>query len=186
MLGRLLFLSVFIWGAVSGAASAISTPQAISDIAYDHPVPWPWGYEQPFPWTDIQGIWQVTDGDFFSYFAMKVVRIKSTGERQLLVRQIDARTCDTIAKGVGYEMDRVVRAQMTTLQGGAYRLALHAFSTQDSPRPIAGRIATSQVMVLSVTELESDSFSVPVDVQIGKMSASLDMKNCVGGKSTIF
>jgi hypothetical protein len=189
MLRRLFISSVvaaglLLVGVVSQANDGGLQSIPGSVVILDHPVPWPWGLEQPFPWSDIQGLWAVADSDYATYFTFKVVREKQSTGKQLQVKQIDPSTCTVVATGVGYELGRIVRAQMTSSQTGSiYRIAIRAFREEDSPRPMVGKVSTSQVMVLSFMDLESNSDSLPVHVQIGKMSSSLDMKSCVEEKN---
>ncbi len=153
----------------------------------DRPVPWPWGLEQPFPWNDIQGMWKIADdaGVPMSYFTFKVVGGKKTGIKQLVVQQMDAYTCDVIARGVGIELNDVLRAQMTTTEFAAepsvtFRLSIRAFKVEKSPEPPIG-ILTNQVMVLLMTDLDRDP-SKNLHIQIGKTSAKLDIKDCLEEK----
>jgi hypothetical protein len=154
----------------------------------DRPVPWPWGLEQPFPWGEIQGIWRTPDdvGIPVSYFSFKVVNgKKKSAVKQLLVTQIDGYTCNVIATGVGIELHDVMRAQMITSEhanepGVTFRLSLRAFALEASPEPRIGRL-TSQVMVLSITDLDRDP-TKNLHIQIGKTSAKVGVKDCVAEK----
>lgn len=143
----------------------------------DRPVPWPWGLEQPFPWTDIKGVWRIEKSAISGYFTFKVLRQKTGSEsRYLVVKQIDPSSCDVIATGVAYELNKVVRGQMTNNEDGAtFRIAVRAFREEDSPQTMAGPIVTEQVMVLSIMGLSDDS---KVHVQIGKVQESIDLKRC--------
>ncbi len=177
LLSVLLVLMSFI------AASA----HASSSTLHDHPVPWPWGLEQPFPWNDIQGMWKIADdaGVPMSYFTFKVVSGKKSGIKQLVVQQMDAATCEVIAKGVGIELNDVLRAQMTTTENAiepwvTFRLSIRAFKVAASPEPPIG-IVTSQVMVLSMTDLDRNP-SKNLHVQIGKTSTKLAIKACLEEK----
>lgn len=151
-------------------------------VIFDRPVPWPWGFELPFPWAGVQGMWKVADADVQSYFVLKVVRSKDSGQRLLVVRQIDPETCKITATGVGYESGRVVRAQMTSDQGVTYRIAVRAFAKENSPRPAVGKGDESQVMVLSILDLDANSTTLPIHVQIGKVANSIDLKGCTSQK----
>ena len=95
----------------------------------------------------------------------------------MIVREIDPDTCEVIATGVGYELNKIVRAQMTTDTGSSFRIAVRAFREQDSPQTMAGPIVTAQVMVLSIMSIATDS-APPFHVQIGKVSESIDLKKC--------
>jgi len=135
----------------------------------DHTIPWPWGAEMPFPWTFVQGIWLAENDTFKSYFTFRVVRSKPGSINQLEVQEVDPATCEIIARGVGFEENRVVRAQMIARHGNVYRLALRSFSTQSIPRQPAGaKPVNGQYVVLSVLPMDSSaSISVPM-TQISK------------------
>lgn len=146
----------------------------------NRPVPWPWTLAQPFPWTDIQGLWKVDNGDFVSYFALKVVRLKSTGLRQLQVKQYDGETCKVLATGVGLERNQRVFAQMTSRAGDTYRVQLTAFSEKDAPVvPLKGNLPTQRVMVLSMGTLDSQLSEQMVHIQIVKISSHMNQKICM-------
>lgn len=146
----------------------------------DRWVPWPWTLAQPFPWADIQGLWKVEQGDFTSYFAFKVVREKTTGLRQLQVKQFDGDTCKVIATGVGIERNQKVLAQMTSKGGTTYRVQLTAFSEKDSPiPPLRGNVPTQGVMVLSMGNLDGKGDQGMIHMQIMKISAYLAQRVCI-------
>lgn len=181
MLNRIVLIllaSVFTAGPV--VASSSYRPGGVAIL--DRPVPWPWGLEQPFPWTEIKGLWRIENTKELSpYFTFKVMRSKSSDEKQLVVREIDPSSCRVIATGVGYELNKIVRAQMTTDKGTSFRIAVRAFREVDSPQSIAGPIVTDQVLVLSIMSITDDS-SPKVHVQIGKVSESIDLKKCANLK----
>jgi hypothetical protein len=169
-----LIMSTFSFAAVASEATFRCDDVTI----LDHPVPWPWGLEQPFPWTDIKGLWRIENSkDASPYFTFKVIKGKTADDRQLAVREIDPDSCDVIATGVGYELNKIVRAQMTTDKGTSFRIAVRAFREIDSPQSVAGRIETNQVMVLSIMGISTDS-NPSVHMQIGKLSESIDLKKC--------
>lgn len=168
--------------------AAASSGHATTSPLRDHPVPWPWGLEQPFPWSEIQGIWKISidAGIPISYFTFKVVAAKKkSGLKQLIVNQIDAEHCSVIAKGVGIELNDVLRAQMITTEnsmapGTPFRLSIRAFSEEASPKDPIGQM-TSEVMVLSMSDLDHDP-DKNLHVQIGKTSANLVIKDCLEEK----
>lgn len=133
----------------------------------DHPVPWPWGSEMPFPWTIVQGVWFAKQNEFQSYYTFRIVKQKS-GLNQVEVKQVDPVTCEVIATGVGFEENRVMRAQMSVRGGGgAYRLFLRAFSTKRVPPgvKIDAKPVNDQYVVLSVIPFDaSKTVSIPMQL----------------------
>lgn len=124
----------------------------------DNPVPWPWGAEMPFPWSFVQGVWMVEQGEFRSYFVIRVVK-QDSGVNQLIVQQVDPTDCETIATGVGYEQNRIVRAVMSLgAGGGAYRITLRSFNARSINGKVSAKPVNNQYVVLSI---------VPWDVHKG-------------------
>jgi len=164
----------------TSAFSYESGLESLQQINDNRPVPWPWRLAQPFPWSDIQGIWKVEKDNFVSYFALKVINQKDTGERVLQVKQLDANSCKVIGEGAGFERDQMVLAQMTDETGVTYRLSFTAFKKEDSPQPpLVGDSSIDSVMVLSVANLDADSNKAQVNMQIMKVSDHLDQKSCM-------
>lgn len=177
--------------AIVGFAVLLSQAATASHVGIlDRPVPWPWGAEQPFPWASIQGVWTLSGENSTptSYFTFKVVNPKRAGAKQLLVHQMDAATCETIAQGVGIEVNNVLRAQMTTTRhshspGVTFRVSLRAFKEEISPEPVIGT-HTSHVMVLSITDLDRDP-KKNLHMQIGKTATKLAIKDCQQQKARV-
>ncbi len=94
-----LILSSLTFSLGAFAHQSSGDDEQIIPISDNRPVPWPWSMAQPFPWTDIQGVWKVQQDDYTSYFSLKVVRQKATGLRQLQVKQYDGATCRVLATG---------------------------------------------------------------------------------------
>lgn len=182
---RIFLVIALIVGALSAISSAQAEIYARGD--YDEHVmptddrwtPWPWSNRQPFPWSDIQGMWKVEREDFTSYFAFKVVTHKATGIRQLHVKQFDGDSCRVLANGVGVENDKKILAQMTSKGGTIYRVELTAFSEEDLRKidipPLKGGIPTREAMVLSMSTFDSlEQFHM----QIVKISSFVTQKFC--------
>lgn len=173
---KILLIASFL--ASANAFAGFPEDEHIIPASDNRPVPWPWSLAQPFPWTDIQGLWKVEQGDFTSYFALKLVRQKSTGARQLQVKQFDGDTCRVLATGVAIERSQKVLAQMTSRAGTTYRVQLTAFKEKDSPiPPLKSNVPVQGVMVLSMGRL--DSQEEMVHLQIKKISAQLTQKFCI-------
>lgn len=165
----------------TGASAAVygADHGDIREINDYRPVPWPWSLAAPFPWRDIQGMWKVEQDGFVSYFALKVVNVKPSGDRQLVVRQIDGYSCKVIATGVGFETKQSVKAQMTDDEGHTYRVSLTAFNAEDAAEtPKKGRVQTTSVMVLSLGTLGAPS-STNLHWQITKVANTISQKSCV-------
>lgn len=141
-------------------------------------VPWPFGFEVPFPWSDIQGTWRVQQGGYVTYFSFKVVREKTSKGRQLVVRQMDSdQNCKFVATGVGYESEKIIRAQMSG-KSGTYRLTLRAFKMDDEnylPLPDE-KFHMDETMVLSITNLDWTGESI--HLPLSKVSDSVSQKAC--------
>ncbi|WII72660.1 hypothetical protein QJS83_02100 [Bdellovibrio sp. 22V] len=182
MLRSILLATLMILSSLTLPTSAYAQPdeEHVMPASDDRWVPWPWTLAQPFPWGDIQGLWKVEQGDFVSYFALKVVRQKSTGIRQLQVKQFDGDTCRVLATGVGIERNQKVLAQMTSKGGTTYRVELTAFSEKDSPiPPLKSNVPVHAVMVLSMGALDNHKIDDMVHMQIMKISAHLTQRVCI-------
>ena len=144
-------------------------------------VPWPMSVIRPFPWDDVQGVWKVEDGNTGEtwYFALKRLKMTPSCQRPLQVRQIDGETCKVIATGVGFDRNKVIRAQMTNRDGKTFRLAFTAFAEEDAPMvPTEGKIHLDSVVVLSIASVESPLRSEVRHMQIVKVSNTLDIRAC--------
>lgn len=142
-------------------------------------VPWPFGFEVAFPWSDIQGTWRVQQGGYVSYFSFKVVRERTSKGRQLVVRQMDSdQNCKFVATGVGYESENIIRAQMTG-KSGTYRITLRAFvmaDKRDLPVPDEA-FQMEETMVLSITNLDWKGESI--HLPLAKVSDGVTQKACL-------
>lgn len=183
MLSRILIAALVTFSTLTYSGVALANTgdeEHIMPASDDRWVPWPFHLAQPFPWQDIQGLWKVEQGDYISYFALKVVRQKSTGIRQLQVKQFDGETCRVLANGVGIERNQKVLAQMTSRGGITYRVQLTAFNQKDSPMPpLRGNLPVDEVMVLSIGALEPRGPEEMVHMQIMKVSSALTQKSCI-------
>lgn len=150
---------------LSGTALADATPDAAFESAFpspsirgvgDDPIPWPWGMEMPFPWSFVQGVWLVEQSGFKAYFAFRIVKSKE-GLRQLEVRQVDPQNCLLLAQGVGFEANRIVRAQMTARNGVSYRVTLRSFNEKSIPVRLDTKPVNGQYVVLSLWPFEKPS-----------------------------
>jgi hypothetical protein len=127
----------------------------------------------------MQGMWKAEQGDYVSYFAIRVVANHTVGSRYLQIRQFDGTNCKVLATGVGVEKDsRFVLGQVTSRMGNIYRVQFSAFNEQDFPMPpIRGRIPTSNLMVISMGALQDTSDNM-VHMQIVKVSGLMTQQSC--------
>ncbi len=181
MFSKFLMAAVLTLSSLTYSLTAFAKDEEhIMPASDDRWVPWPFHLAQPFPWQDIQGLWKVQQGEYTSYFALRVVRQKATGIRQLQVKQFDGETCRVLANGVGIERNQKVLAQMTSKGGTTYRVQLTAFDQKDSPLPpLRGNLPMEEVMVLSIGALEPRGTEEMVHMQIMKISAALTQKTCL-------
>lgn len=181
MLRNLLLASLITFSAAFSMGAAAIDEEHIMPANDDRWVPWPMHLAQPFPWKDIHGLWRAEQGEFSSYFALKVVRQKTTGHRQLQVKQFDGDTCRVLATGVGLERAEKVFAQMTSKGGVVYRVQLTAFNKKDVPKNVPplrfGNIQTQDALLLSIGSLEPKGELF--NMQITKVSDLLTQRVCI-------
>ncbi len=117
-------------------------------------VPYPWGTELPFPWRNVQGMWMANIGNTQTYYIFEVVGHYST-DKQLMIKQYDAKTCGIISIGVGVESEnKTIWAHMKPVfLPKAYRLGLRSFSADVLPKHLPN--INGRVMVMSISYLES-------------------------------
>ena len=179
MFRHILIAALIALSSLAAHADVSRDPEEHIMPAGDRWTPWPWSMAQPFPWGDIRGMWKVQQGDYVSYFALKVVRPRPTSIRQLQVKQIDGQTCKVIATGVGLEKGSRVLAQMTSRSGVTYRVHLTSFDQKDSPQaPLKGTENPRKVMVLSIGDLDQKGADQMAHIQIMKVSRYLDLRIC--------
>lgn len=176
MLQKLIAALLFVFIAAPVNAGSDYQEEVVIPTADDvRPVPWPWRLAQPFPWTDVQGLWKVEEGDYTTYFSLKVIKTKS-GVNHLQVKQYDGETCRILATGVGIERGSRVLAQMST-RHAVYRVQFTTFSEEDSPLPkLKSDSPLDGVMVLSMGAL--DSFEDMIHIQIARISPFISQKFC--------
>lgn len=116
----------------------VSTVQAENLCAYSKDqitggggFPWPWNKELKFPWVKLQGTWETSSDDCSALFHFDVAPANpNTGERFIKIMQINPATCAVVAKGVGQESGRVVKALMVG-NNKKFELTIRAFSEED-------------------------------------------------------
>ena len=178
MFRHILLAAVVVVAGVSFSMKSVARNSVGPIIQDDRWTHWPWRLAQPFPWSEIQGIWKVDQGSNSTYFVFKVVKQKN-GVRQLQVKQVDGGNCKVVATGAGLEKNQRVLAQVTNKAGHTYRVNLTAFRASDvSEQAAKGSIFRDSVMVLSMGDLDQNSNDDMVHTQIMKVSEQLDLKAC--------
>ncbi|PIS10882.1 MAG: hypothetical protein COT73_06950 [Bdellovibrio sp. CG10_big_fil_rev_8_21_14_0_10_47_8] len=109
--------------------TAISLQVSAGQTFRDPGDTWPWGYEMPFPWKGIQGTWETEIQGRTVYLSFQTVR--STGSKnQLGIVQYDAKTCEVLARGRGFEDNKVVTAALVG-RAGYLNMTVHVFGSED-------------------------------------------------------
>lgn len=153
---KLSFLLIVLFAGSVGLAE-LCTPRSNGPEIFSHEsqpddfVPYPWGFELPFPWVKAQGLWKANVGTAQAYYTFEVVRESEATEKQLLIKQYDAKTCEVVAVGVGVENDRkTIWALMKLVSKPvSYRIGLRNFSAEKLPKYLPND--EGRVMVMSVS-----------------------------------
>ena len=91
------------------------SPEVHADVLTVEPysdwVPIPWGVPQEFPWVGVQGTWRSYQSHPDWIFSLKVTYQKNKLGNLLVIKVIDPKTCHVIARGTGYERNKVVHLE---------------------------------------------------------------------------
>lgn len=100
-------------------------------------LPWPWGSECPFPWSNIEGMWEQKEpkSEQFgsNYFEFEIIDEWESGVHVFRVSQYDA-VGDLVAtgKGVSPKGRRIVRSVLLPVDGSdandAYTVIVRAYT----------------------------------------------------------
>lgn len=112
--------------------------------------PWPFGSAMPFPWANIQGLWEGTSESSKVLYSFKVVGA-GVANRQLRVLQLDPETLEVMAEGVGFEDQKVVKAFMIADNGVQYVLTVRKVRERKK-RPAGVKV----VLTIATDTLNSD------------------------------
>lgn len=120
----------------------------IPDGRHEPGVPFPMSSSLPFPWDKIEGVWTAKGNGVDLIFNFKV-QTDNEGSQFLSVEQIDAKTGELVAQGVGLsvENDKLVRAAMSGSFGGAYMLFIGSYR---DPNQLVPSRSPKSVTVLTV------------------------------------
>jgi len=97
-------------------------PFGVQSICQAQVHPWPWASTKPFPWNNIQGTWtEKTDEYTLSFQVIK----NSSGEKLIKINQLDSKTGEIIARGLGSEnSSNIVVAAMSGGHLGQFTLTI--------------------------------------------------------------
>jgi len=134
---------------------------ALSDL-----LPWPWGSECPFPWTQIEGDW-VARKDHSERFTFIVKGTWENGTKVLEVRRFDSQErLIGIGEGVAPKGERIVRAAMTGVgpdEGHTYWALVRTYVERINRRN-RSCAKNKQVTVITLRPAEGNSPDVHVIV----------------------
>ncbi len=142
----------------------------IPDGRHEPGVPFPMSSSLPFPWDKIEGIWTAKGNGVDLIFSFEV-QTDRDGVQFLSVEQIDAKTGELVAQGVGLsvENDKLVRAAMSGSFGGAYMLFIGSYKDPNSLAP--NRIPKS-VTVLTVRSFSNIMGEEDEQFTVSKVSSA--------------
>lgn len=128
-------------------------------------VPVPLTSAMPFPWTQIEGIWQAEYNDQALLFSFEV-QVDYNDRQYLRVVQLNAFDGSVVSEGVGISMenDTLVRAAMTG-PFGTYMLFVGAYKDPNS------RSRTKSVTVLTIRSFEDVTGKDDMHLVTTKMSS---------------
>lgn len=134
-MSRIIMLCILMISTVVTAKSEVAKVESCSLGILDNGVGYlPWRYAQPFPWSNIQGTWQVAGSKKPLYFVFKITKDDTT--RKIIDTRVyeDGSACNApIAKGMAYiyaNAKNTVRAQIAD-KDYKYLLKLAMFNTTD-------------------------------------------------------
>lgn len=130
---KLIALGLSLWmsATLASTAQAANMCSGTGHVPMDHGVPWPWGREIHIALKDVQGVWGTTTNQCSNWFFFNVQN-DNNGGKIVVIEQYDPDACVVISKGVGYQNDRYIYAQMVNqTTGKSYNLTVHAFNSSD-------------------------------------------------------
>ncbi len=142
----MLLLGVYFSSSIAGA------DQFSNEQGHDW-VPIPWSVTQEFPWTGVPGTWRSFESNLDWLFSLRVVRQKNKMGNLLEIKIINPKNCKVIAKGSGWERNRVVRGQLTSDEYGVLRISLGSFKPGTVDRQPTG-LYRDGVFAVSITKLK--------------------------------
>ena len=94
--------------------------------------PFPWGNEIPIAQNMLQGVWAPISIECGTYFSFELSEPTSKRPQRIVtVKQFDPDTCNILASGVGYELEKVFYVSMVGPNGRAFDLTIRAFNRKE-------------------------------------------------------
>lgn len=98
--------------------------------------PFPWGLEVHLSKSHLDGIWASDSDHCGTYFSFKTRSNSDINQRLVNIIQFNPNTCEILATGIGYELDRVFHAAMISnnlneTKFQSYDLTIRAFNPKD-------------------------------------------------------
>lgn len=98
--------------------------------------PFPWGSEVHLSKNNLDGIWAPSSNQCGTYFSFKTRSNNDLNQRLVNIIQFNPYTCEILATGIGYELDRVFHAAMISnnldqSKFQSFDLTLRAFNPKD-------------------------------------------------------
>lgn len=98
-------------------------------------LPWPWGTECPFPWSEIEGDWKAKDHFADDTFRINVLSIDRLGGRTFEIKRFNANN-ELVAqgKGVASKRRKIIRAALHSVgeeKQKNYWALVRAYNEQD-------------------------------------------------------
>ena len=168
-------VAVWILGMSAAGAQSVEInvrrlPKPQVKLVGDHPVPWPWGFEVPFPTDSVTGLWLVENTEDQFFFAFASDRNNPAG--QLVVRQVDS-MCHLVSIGVAYAEGKIMRAQMRVTTGQTYSLTLRAFPVTQLPMEMPIKPVSGRYMALTIaSEDHAQELTMPLQLVSRQIPAS--------------
>ena len=139
-------------------------PKPSYQITGDNPVPWPWGFEVPFPIESASGVWYVKYQNAEYYFAMTTTPAMGNSNDQIRIRQVDS-ACRSLSLGLVSFEGKVGHAQMRDTNGDSYWITLRAYHIANMPADVPVKPVAGKYVALTISSQDfSQEFTMPLQL----------------------
>jgi hypothetical protein len=139
--------------------------------------PFPLDYPLNFPWSAIEGIWQIVDTNIDSTFSFEV-QSDCQGRQILKVYQIDTESGVVIAEGTGYKPDNSFEVYAAMKGRGIENYVLHIGAYKDKTSNPERRMVILRVFSFNTPNSEED-------YEIARLPGSSPIKDDVSSGSDL-
>lgn len=109
---------------------------ASSGVSRDDLMPWPWGSECPFPWSNIEGVWVSIGNENPTRFTFEVKGLWDSSTRLLEIRRYNSDDeLVGIGEGTSQRREKIVRAAMIGIglsEGESYWAIIRTYNEEQS------------------------------------------------------